>query len=984
MLNKTHCSFLRWIGTLLLFLFFTSLSLLAQRTLTGTVIDDSGVSIPGANVTLKGTTNGTITNLDGQYTLTVPDKEGGILVFTFIGYVPQEVEIKGSNVIDLVLREDTEVLEEVVVIGYGSVKKDDLTGAVGVIETKDFNQGQATSPEQLVTGKLAGVQITPGGGIPGGASTIRIRGGASLTANNNPLIIIDGMPIGDDVAGSGNVLNTINPNDIASFTVLKDASATAIYGSRASNGVIIITTKQGEAGKPKVSYNGNFGIAVIPKRIEPLSADEFRTLVEEVGTDGQKALLGDANTDWQKEIFQQAYGQDHNLSVSGSVQKVLPFRASVGYTNINGILKTSNMERTTASLSLTPKLLKDNLKVNANAKISQVNNRFADAGTIATAIQMDPTQSVYTDSDDYGGYFEWLQGNGTPGTLAPKNPLGRLELREDLSTVNRFIGNIQLDYTLPFFPKVSANLNLALDNQAGKGTTYVPATAASEFYSGTGGRDNEYFENRTNELLDFYLKYAPEFDKSKIDFTAGYSYQNFYVENEFINRDEARTEESTTIDDFKGEEVLISFFGRMNYSLLDRYLLTLTYRRDGSSRFAPGNKWGNFPAAAFAWNIGREGMFAESNTLSTLKLRVGYGLTGQQDIGEFYPYLPRYTISRPDAAYQFGDEYINTYRPEGYNTKIKWEETATFNVGVDYGFVRDRFSGAVDFYTRNTIDLLNFISVPAGTNFSNQVTTNIGSINNYGIEFTINSVNIDNTTVKWETGFNLTYAQTEITKLTLNEDPTFLGVLTGGIAGGVGNNVQIHSVGYAPNSFFLFEQVYDDAGNPIQGEYVDRDGDGAITELDKRHIEKPVADILMGFNTRLDIGKFDVGFVARASLGNHIYNNLNSNFGVKNIGTFSQFHNNVLPDANVTNFDKGELFSDYYLEDASFLKIDNVSAGYRFTDLFKHLDGRVSLVVQNVLILTKYSGLDPEIFDGIDNNFYPRPRTFILGVNLNL
>ncbi len=954
-----------------------------SRNISGTVVDAANNDpIVGANILVKGTLTGTVTDLDGKYSLTVP-AGSSVIVFSFVGYDTQEITLGASNIVDVRLTAG-KVLEEVVVIGYGVAKKEDVTGSVTQVTAKSFNEGPVNTPEQLIVGRVAGVQVTPSGGAPGGGASIRIRGGSSLSANNDPLFVIDGVPVDAGIAGSQNPLNTINPNDIESFTVLKDASATAIYGSRASNGVIIITTKQGKKGPVQLSYSGDFNVGSTANRLKPLTADEFRTLVNEIGTPQQIALLGNANTDWQDQIFRTATGTDHNISASGSVKDFLPYRVSVGFTNQQGILKTSNMDRYSGALALTPKFFDDHLSVNLNAKASQVKNRFADVGTVGSAILFDPTQPARTEGDAYGGYFEWLQTNGNPVVLAPRNPLARLEQREDLSAVNRFIGNVQFDYKFHFLPELRANLNLGMDNARGEGTVFVPLEAASEFYNGEGGMDNTYFEEKKNQLLDFYLNYGKTLSaiKSKFDVTAGYSYQNFYLKNEFLTRDISRSRQDTT--NYEGEYVLISFFGRLNYSVLDRYLFTFTLRNDGSSRFNPDNRWGLFPSAAFAWNIARENFLADNRTLTDLKLRLGYGVTGQQDIGGFYPYLPRYTAGLDNAQYQFGNQFITTLRPEGYDANIKWEETTTYNAGIDFGLWNNRINGALDYYFRKTDDLLNFISVPAGTNLTNQITTNIGSMDNWGVELTLNTVAINKDDLRWEIGGNITRQHNEITKLTLNEDPTFQGNLVGGISGGVGNNIQIHSVGYAPNSFFVFKQVYDTNGKPVLGLYEDLNNDGKITELDKYRYNKPAADIFFGFNTLLKYKNFDFSTVWRGNLNNYVYNNVASDRGIKFVGNQNNFINNTLASALEDGFTKNEYFSDHYVENASFMRIENITLGYAFNKLFTNrLNGRFYVTAQNVAVFTKYSGLDPEVAGGIDNNVYPRPRMFLAGVNLN-
>ncbi len=972
-----------WLVAMLFLLAGTQLVSAQNRKISGTVVDaQNNEPIVGANILVKGTLTGTVTDFDGKYSLTVPSGST-VILFSFVGYDSQEITLGASSVIDIRLASG-KVLDEVVVIGYGVAKKEDLTGSVTQVTSKSFNEGAVNTPEQLIVGRVAGVQVTSAGGAPGGENKIRIRGGSSLTANNDPLIVIDGIPVDAGLSGSQNPLNTINPNDIESFTILKDASATAIYGSRASNGVIIITTKKGKTGPVQLSYSGDFNIAQSAKRLDPLTADEFRTLVNEIGTAQQIALLGDANTDWQDAIYQTATGTDHNLSAAGSIGDMLPYRVSLGFTNQAGILKTSNMDRYSGALSLSPKLLDEHLSINLNAKVSMVKNRFADVGTIGNAIIFDPTKPVTTGSDAFGGYFEWLNADGEPSVLAPKNPLARLEQREDLSTVNRFIGNAQFDYKFHFLPELRANLNVGMDRGSSDGTVTVPVNAASEFYNGEGGMDNAYFETKTNRLLDFYLNYGKTVNsiKSKFDVTAGYSYQGFHVENEFLTRDVSGSRNDTV--DYEGEYVLISFFGRLNYTLNDRYLLTVTLRNDGSSRFSEDNRWGLFPSVAFAWNVARESFLADSKVLTDLKLRVGYGVTGQQDIIGYYPYLPRYTSGLDNAQYQFGDQFINTLRPEGYDANIKWEETTTWNAGIDFGFLNSRIYGTLDLYQRKTKDLLNQISIPAGTNLTNQLVTNIGNMENKGVEFSINATAVKKNDVTWDLGFNITGQHTEITNLTLNDDPTFIGNPTGGISGGVGNNIQIHSVGYAPSSFFVYKQVYDASGKPVQGLYEDLNSDGKITELDKYRYNKPAADVFLGFNTMLRYKNFDLSTVIRGNFNNYVYNNINSDKGIKLVGNSLEFVNNTLNTALEDGFLKNEYFSDHYIENASFMRVDNITLGYAFDKIVTNrFNGRVYATVQNVAVITNYTGLDPEVSNGIDNNIYPRPRTFLVGLNLN-
>ncbi|MCD6202314.1 MAG: TonB-dependent receptor [Bacteroidales bacterium] len=950
----------------------------------GKVTDASdGSPIPGVNVVVKGTTIGTVTDAEGNYSLSV--QKGATLVFSFVGYTTQEVQVNNQTVINVSLQFSEVTLKEVVAIGYGTVKKEDATGSVAAVTSEDFNRGAITSPQDLVSGKIAGVQITNAGGAPGTGAMIRIRGGSSLSASNDPLIVIDGVPIDNEgVSGMRNPLNTINPDDIETFTVLKDASATAIYGSRASNGVILITTKKGKKGQPfSLTYNGNVNWATRSGEISVLSADQFKNIIQSHFEANPNALnlLGTANTDWQNVIFKTAFSQDHNLSFSGGL-KALPYRVSIGYTDQDGILKTSGLNRTTGALSLNPSLLNGDLNINLNVKGMYIKNRFANWGAIGSAIAFDPTQPVYDQNSPYGGYFTWTQPNGDPITIAPSNPLAQLEMTDNRSNVSRSLGNAQFDYRLPFLHELTAKLNLGYDISKSDGNNFVPENAAWSYDPlNGGGNKTHYTQNKKNSLLDFYFNYVKDLASvnSHLDVTAGYSWQHYWRKGTTYSTNVAETLINEN-SDYITENYLVSFFGRINYIFNERYLFTFTLRDDGSSRFAPENRWGLFPSLAFAWDMAKEPFF-KSDAMNTLKLRLGYGITGQQDIGGDYPYLPRYTYSLDNAQYQFGNSYITTLRPEGYDENLKWEETTTYNVGLDYGFLNNRITGSLDAYYRKTSDLLNFIPVPAGTNLTNQILTNVGDLTNKGVEFAINATAISKTVMKWDIGFNASYNKNEITKLTATDDPSYLGVFTGGISGGVGNTIQIHSVGYPANAFYVYEQAYDKNGNPLEGLYVDRNNDGQITVDDRYHYKKAAPDVFMGFNSLFTYKNFDFSFAGRISLGNYVYNNMFSNHG-----TYSSLYNSVGYLSNVTTslldskFENPKYFSDYYVENGSFLRMDHITLGYNITQI-KWAQLRVYGTVQNAFLITRYKGLDPEVINGIDNNVYPRPRTFLLGVS---
>ena len=956
--------------------------LLGQRTLSGTITDaESGEPLIGANILISGTSSGTITDFDGKYSLEVPN-DATQLVVSYTGYSSLTVDITSSDVLDVQLSAG-ELLEEVVVIGYGTVKREDATGSVQTVSTKSFNRGAITGPQELLSGKIAGVQITNSADAGGGA-VIRIRGGSSLSASNDPLIVIDGVPIDNGgVSGSRNPLNVINPNDIETFTVLKDASATAIYGSRASNGVILITTKKGSLGKKiRVNYNGNVGFSDPIANVDVLSGDEFRSLVNTRFPDDHpsKNLLGSANTDWQSEIYQTGVAQDHNLSLSGGVG-VIPYRLSLGFTDKKGILKTDRFERTTAALNLSPGFLDNRLQINVNLKGMFTNNTFANQGAIGSAVAFDPTQPVLDPSSPYGGFFTWTQDNGQPNTLSPHNPLALLEMSKNRSDVQRWITNASFDYRFSFLPELRANLNLGYDYSKGEGTIDVPGNASFAFDAGTGGgTKNTYDQTKRNELLEFYLNYVNVFGSAKIDVMGGYSWQRFFFEDSFFNSDIAGID--VTQGENKGELYLLSLFGRLNVTLFDQVLLTATLRRDGTSRFSPDTRWGLFPAAAVAWKmIDGNG----SGTLSNLKLRVGYGVTGQQDVGGFYQYLPRYLNGFDNARYQFGNGFVTTIRPEGYDANIKWEETTTYNVGLDYGFLDDRITGSIEYYIRETKDLINFIPVPAGTNLTNFINTNVGDLENRGVEFSINAIPVRKKDISWEIGFNVTANENKITRLTATDDPSYLGVLTGGISGGVGNTIQIHSVGFPANSFLVYEQVYAENGQPIEGLYVDRNGDGQITADDQYRFKKPAPDVFFGLTTNVTYKNFDLSLAGRASIGNYVYNNVQSN----NAFYDRLFHPtlyllNVHSDINEIGFETPEYFSDHFIQDGSFLRLDHITLSYTFNEVFKKSGNlRVYGTLQNPLLISNYTGLDPEVFGGIDSNIYPRSRTILFGVNAN-
>ena len=986
---------------ILLAMIISNVSFAQEVSISGRVTDqESGEPLPGVTIVVKGTTIGTITDFDGMYTLDV--ESGAILQYSYIGYEAAERIAGDQTTLNVALALDTEQLGEVVVIGYGQVKKEDATGSVSAVSSEDFNPGAMTSPQELIQGKSAGVVITSSDGSPSGSPQIRIRGGSSLFATNDPLIVIDGFPVNNrEVGGLANVLSTLNPHDIENMTVLKDASSTAIYGSRASNGVIIITTKKGQAGRPfKISYNGNTSISKATETLEVLTGDEMRDVVQErvssgALTDFALTRLGNENTDWQDEIYRTAVSMDHNISITGSYKDV-PYRASLGYTDQNGILDQSNLQRTTLDLSLNPSFFDKHLNVNANVKAIDINNDFSNTDAIGSAVEMDPTQPIMNGNSRYGGYFAWTNIgedplNGDPINIATHNPLARIAYRDNTSDVQRLFGNLQLDYKFHFLPELKVNLNMGYDYTKSEGHDITDLKAS---WSLREPKQNvKTYENiAESSLFDLYFNYKRDIESiaSNVDVTAGYSWQHFEFDYTNTNRahEDAEADANVSID--KNEYYLVSFFGRLNYSLLDKYLVTFTVRNDGSSRFADGNRWGLFPSAALGWKVNKEAFLENVSEINELKLRLGWGITGQQDIsGDFYPYLARYTGSEVGASYQFGDTFYNTQRPERYDANIQWEETTTYNIGLDFGLFDNRITGSFEYYQRETKDLISEIPIAAGTNFSNFLITNVGSLENNGFEAQITGRPITTKDWSWEITGTFSYNENEITKLTRVDDPNFKGNKAGdAIAGGVDNKVLQDAVGQPFHSFYLFNQVYDINGMPIEGLYIDHTGQGGAVDgndNNKRFNGSPAADYLIGVSSRVNYKNWDFSFNARISIGNYVYNNNASNRALyQNLYNQSGYAANILSAIEETKFATAQYFSDFYLEDASFLRMDNINLGYSFDKLFtEKLSGRVGLTVQNAFVITNYSGLDPEVSSGIDNNLYPRPRTFILGVNID-
>lgn len=998
--NKLKKAFLLMIG---LFIGFSAFSQ-TQKTVRGTVKDVKGEAIIGASILIQGTTSGVATDVDGNFTLQVPSN--GTLVVSSIGYLTQTVAVGNRSTINIVMKEDNALLDEVVVIGYGSVRKNDATGSVTAIKPEQMNKGLTVNPQDMISGKVAGVTVTQNGGAPGEGATIRIRGGSSLNASNDPLIVIDGLAMDNNgIQGVSNFLSTINPNDIESFTVLKDASATAIYGSRASNGVILIQTKKGLAGmKPTIAYNGNFSISTPRNYIDVMNGDAYREYANKLYAGDQSILnkLGTDNTDWQKQIYRTGYGTDQNINVAGGF-KNLPYRASVGYTGQSGILKTSTFQRFTGALNLSPSFLDNSLKVNFNLKGMYIKNRFADTGAVGDAVRFDPTHPVMSSEEPFAslteGYWQWAtyNDNGSFKALnadAPRNPLGLLNQKKDLSNAWNVIGNLEFDYKMPFLPELRAHLALATDIAHGRQNTWVSPMSSTNMNG--GGYDGYRIQDKWNRQLSTYLQYTKDFTNQNLDLMAGYEWQRYHREGGYYGKSITNPDYiyQKDIINWATHNQLVSFFGRLNYSLLDRYLFTATMRADGSSRFAPGNKWGIFPSFAFAWKMKNEDFLKDNGTISDMKLRLGYGVTGQQDIGLDFPYLPVYTINKDGAYYPIGDTYYPTHRPDAYNDKLKWEQTKTYNIGYDIAFLQNRFSASLDYYYRVTTDLINQTAIPAGTNFRNKVLQNIGSLNNQGVELMLNGTILRQKDFTWDVNYNVTYNRNRITKLTSGSQEGYY-VPTGGIFQG---SVQAHSVGYPANSFYVYQQVYDNDGKPIEGLFVDRNGDDKINEQDKYFYHKATPDVTMGLSTKVVYKAFDFGISTRANFGNYVYNAVAAermNVGPNGVWSPLGFFENKVMSAFDTNFtgNTGNAFmSDYYVQNASFFRVDNITLGYSFANIFNsRTSGRFSATVQNPLVITSYKGLDPEVVNvtptgttiGIDGSLYPKPVMVVFGLSLN-
>lgn len=964
------------------------LQLMAQtRTIKGEVTDaQNGEALIGATVMVEGEKGGTVTDFDGNFSLQVSSSAKKIKV-SYIGYIDKVLSI--SDNMKVKLESDSKALADVVVIGYGTARKSDLTGSVATVKSKDFNKGLVSSPEQLINGKVSGVQIMSNSGSASAGSTIRVRGGASLNASNDPLIVLDGVPLeqGGISGNSSNFLSMINPSDIESMTVLKDASSTAIYGSRASNGVIIITTKKGQQGAVKVNFNTTNSLQTRAQMVDMLSRDEFVNVINQYGTDNQKSLLGTANTDWNDEVYRTAFGTDNNLSVSGSIDKWLPFRVSVGYYNQSGLVRKDNVERWTGNVVLTPSFFQDHLKLTINAKGTLNNNSFNNGGAVWAAATFNPTIPVYSGNDKYGGYNEALDADGYPVNAGVRNPRGLVDLYDSKSKVSRFIGSMNVDYKVHFLPDLKLHATVGADYAKGDGTVYVPAYAAQSYNKdeSLGGSDYKYGPQKNeNRLLTLYANYAKYFEdiKSNVDLTAGYDYQYWKSTTPLYYTKSAAGTNLSTVKASDYRHVMLSYYGRINYSFDGKYLLTATVRRDASSRFSKDTRWGTFPSVALGWTLTEEPWLKNQKVLSNLKLRASYGVTGQQEGIGNYNYLPVYTYSVAGTEAFINGQYINTYRPEAYVSDLKWETTTSWNFGLDFGFLDGRIGGAIDFYTRKTKDLLASVPTAAGTNFSKTILTNVGNVDSKGIEVSLNATPIQTKDWEWNLSYNFTWQNMKVKNLSLIKGGSQTNVKVGPSIDAY--QFQVLSEGYEPYMFYVYHQLYDSkTGKPIEGAYADLNNDGEINESDLYRYHSPAPKYIMGLSTSLRYKQLTLGMSFRANIDNYVYNGMGMSTGAFETVSYNNSQlNNLNTSFLKTGFKTRQYLSDYYVENASFLKLDNLSLSYNVGKINKWASLTVSAMVQNVFTITGYSGTDPEVPNGMDNSFYPRPRTYSVSLGL--
>ncbi|MFB6278934.1 MAG: SusC/RagA family TonB-linked outer membrane protein [Salinibacter sp.] len=971
-----------------------------EQEITGTVTSaDDNAPLPGANVSVPGTTIGTATDAQGAYALSVPS-DADSLRFSFVGFRAQTVAIAGRTTIDVALVPAARQIEELVVVGYGQQEQEKVTGSYSQVDTASFNRGSFTSPAQLISGKVPGLSITPSGGAPGASSTIRIRGASSVNADSSPLFVVDGVPISNEGnQASRNPLNFLNPSNIKSVNVLKDASATAIYGARAANGVIIIETKGASEGTSRISYSGSASSSSVTDRVDVLGPDKFRQVVAK-NAPGQLSRLGDARTDWQDRVDRTAFTHEHNLSFIRGYEDS-NIRLSLNYRDQQGTLHSSSTKRISTSLKYNQDFLDDALTIRTNLRGAKIDNSFA-PGVVGTSASFAPTQPIRDPGSPYGGFFEY------ENPLADKNPVAQLVLSRNNGQNYRSLGSIEGEYTIPFLTGLSARVKVAYDVQRGEREFFASTDLRAFADTSSPGRLERRNFSRSKMLLDAFLSYDRDFDaiSSSFSATAGYSWEEqsaefpeFYAENLSFDvlgpNSTLPVSDTEDITSFVSESQsrLISFFGRVNYTFKDRYIAKVSIRRDGSSRFGPEQRWGIFPSASVGWRINREPFLKDVDFLSNLKLRASWGQTGNQEIGNFL-YESLAEFGGPQAQVLFGDEWVTTLRPGPADPGIKWESTATYNVGIDYGFLDGRFTGAVEYYQKITDDLLFQKGVPGGSNLRDRVLTNIGSMRNTGIEASLNAQLIEGENFSYNFQVNAAKNSNEITDIPSISEGA--GIPTGGISGGVGNTIQIIQENEPINTFYVYEHKMNENGNPrtdrvdhngdgtINGVdmYVDQDKNGQITSADLVAGESPQPSWTFGHTSRATYRGLDLSFTLRAELGNHVYNNVASNYGhFARLRSFSP--SNVQKSVLTTQFQQPQYFSDYYVEDASFLRMDNISLGYTFDAIPGVSQLRVYGTVANVFVLTGYSGPDPEV-SGIDNNLYPRSRTYTAGINLKL
>ena len=956
----------------ILFLLFLSLGAFAQQSVSGLITDSSGTPLPGVNVIIQGTNIGVSSDFDGNYQINVDN--GQILVFSYIGYDSVELTVNGTNQ-DVKMTESDSELDEVVVIGYGTVRKKDLTGAVDLVTEKNFAKGSVVSPQQLIRGKVAGVSIVSNSGAPGDDSNVLIRGIGSLNLNSNPLYVVDGIPLDSGgVGGSRSPLNAINPADIEAISILKDASATAIYGSRAANGVVLITTKKGKTGELKFNFSSRSSSFTPIDFVDVLNATQFKYAVQATGVSDYISRLGSNDTDWQKEIYETARAQNNSFSVSGGLLN-MPFRASLGYTDQDGILMGDNFNRMTGSFNIAPSLLDGDLRANVNVRFVRSENDFANRGAIGSAVFFDPTKPVFGSSSNYGGYYTWLDSTGKKLALSPTNPLALLNLSDDESTVDRIITNLKLDYDLPIDGLI-ATVNAGYDNSKGEGFSSqdknMPTDAA-----GFNGSNNMYSNETTNLLFDAYLNYALESGKSNLSVTAGHSYQSFEYDNsstasvEYLNPDGSVNSGSSTNNSFidTSKNVLLSYFGRVNYSFDEKYLLTATLRADASSKLPSSDRWGQFFSAALAWNFYDDGV-------DKLKFRVGFGEVGNVNGLGDYNFLTRYVSSDSQAKYGFGNSFYSTYRPAPINKNLRWEVGQTTNFGIDFTFSDLKLNGSLNAYVKKTNDLIATAVIDPFTNFGTTIDANIGDMENKGVELQLNSTLFESDDLKFDINYNVSINDNKITRLDNEQN-------VGGI--GFGAFLQRHETGKSPYSYYVYKQIYDHKGRPIEGSYADLNGDGRINNDDRYFYKDPYADVLMGLSASITYKDFDLSMASRASLGNYSSNRMaaasNEN-QIWNLGRLSNVHTSYL-DTGFLYFSDKNGVSDHYIQNASFFKLDNVTLGWTVDNVIDNNPMRLYISADNLLTITEYDGVDPEITGGIDSNFYPRSRAIALGLDIN-